>query len=202
MSAFGVRLRRFELRWARLRSVYVVLNCDECATTAFVKFATHLRWKGVLKSPQDGVLHCPADFSARAGDFWSAATIFVFFAPQTRPLQSCLSLSQRKCVVRNANRTVRSLFQLFASQISLLHRKSVLCRSDQSFAARTLKARQRDAFETGWACPNICQSKIANIANRKSEIQKAAAANGRRRRAVFVLVDHHQLGRFRLSRSL
>jgi hypothetical protein len=60
------------------------------------------------------------DVSSRAGDFWSAATIFVFFAPQTRPLQSCLSLSQRKCVVRNPNRTVRSLFQLFALQISLL----------------------------------------------------------------------------------
>ena len=118
----------------RLRSVCKVLRCDKCATTPFVKFATHLRWKRVRKSPQEGVLHGAARFLVVRGRFLvggnhfcvfrtanaSVAIVFAFIAKQMRRSQPKSDRSQRVCVVRSAD-------QSFATQISLLQGRSVFC---------------------------------------------------------------------------
>ena len=90
MSPFAVRLRRFELRRVRLRSVCTVCSAFALETSLKKSARGHFALFGAI-------------FPSLAPRFWSSATIFEF--------------SHRKRVHRNADRTDRNAFALFATLI-------------------------------------------------------------------------------------
>ena len=166
-----------------MRSVCKVLDCDKCATTAFVKFPTHLRWKRVRKSPREGVLQrarrssvARTLFLVGGRDFRvirtanaSVAIVFGSIATQMRCSQSKSNRSQRVCVVRKRGSVVRSVFQSFAACFSRSHLRSVSC--IYILLVRSAGERVRNAFRVlgPGLIPTIANRK-SQIANRKSQI--------------------------------